>query len=330
MISTHRFSVQISEVCSGLEGMGLILAFTIAWLTLFRREYRFPSALILIPIGLVVIFSLNVVRIAALVLIGNAGFPDVAIYGFHSQAGWIAFIAASCGLVLFSRRSAAMYRGSFGSAVKSDAEVNSVAPYLMPLVAILAAGVISHAISGQLERFYPLRVIAAVAVLWVYRRRLGSLNWRWSWRGPAIGIAVFLVWIVAAHLLLPSAAMPGQASAISPELRWSWIICRIAGSVITVPVAEELAYRGFLMRRLTVPDWDSLPYRRVSWIALIVSSILFGVGHGSLWLPAIVAGLAYGDLLRRRSSIGEAVAAHATSNALVAAAVLGFDQWQLW
>src|SRR5260221_61719 len=24
-------------------------------------------------------------------LIGNAGFPDVAAYGFHSQAGWISF-----------------------------------------------------------------------------------------------------------------------------------------------------------------------------------------------------------------------------------------------
>ncbi len=33
-------------------------------------------------------FALNALRIAILMLIGNAGFPDVAAYGFHSQAGW--------------------------------------------------------------------------------------------------------------------------------------------------------------------------------------------------------------------------------------------------
>jgi membrane protease YdiL (CAAX protease family) len=49
-----------------------------------------------------------------------------------------------------------------------------------------------------------------------------------------------------------------------------------------------------------------------------------------LWLPGIVAGLAYGLILVRRGRLGEAVAAHATTNALVAATVLAGDQWQLW
>jgi membrane protease YdiL (CAAX protease family) len=52
--------------------------------------------------------------------------------------------------------------------------------------------------------------------------------------------------------------------------------------------------------------------------------------HGGLWLPAIIAGLAYGAIVVKTGRIGEAVVAHATTNALIAAAVLGFDQWQLW
>jgi hypothetical protein len=40
--------------------------------------------------------------------------------------------------------------------------------------------------------------------------------------------------------------------------------------------------------------------------------------------------LAYGALAIKTRGISEAVVAHATTNALLAAAVLLFDQWQLW
>jgi exosortase/archaeosortase family protein len=115
VLSTGRFAVQISEVCSGLEGMGLMLAFCIAWLLYFRRDYIFPRALLLIPVGLASIFALNILRIAVLVLIGHAGFPGVAAYGFHSQAGWIAFNAAACTLVYLSRRSTWLNRSALRS-----------------------------------------------------------------------------------------------------------------------------------------------------------------------------------------------------------------------
>ncbi len=84
------------------------------------------------------------------------------------------------------------------------------------------------------------------------------------------------------------------------------------------------------MRRLSNQDFESVPYRSVSWLALFASSVAFGVVHGVMWMPAIVAGLAYGLILMRRGRMGEAVVAHATSNALIAAAVLLWKQWQLW
>ena len=59
ILSTDKFSVEISEICSGLEGMGLILAFSAAWLIYFRREYIFPRALLLLPVGLAAIFVLS-------------------------------------------------------------------------------------------------------------------------------------------------------------------------------------------------------------------------------------------------------------------------------
>ena len=58
-----------------MEGMGLMLFFASIWLWFFRKEFRFPQALLLIPAGLVTIFFMNAVRITLLILIGNARRP---------------------------------------------------------------------------------------------------------------------------------------------------------------------------------------------------------------------------------------------------------------
>jgi exosortase E/protease (VPEID-CTERM system) len=329
VLSADRFAIEISEICSGLEGMGLILAFTGAWLLYFRREYYFPRSLLLIPIGLLMIFALNILRIAALMLIGHAGYPSVAVYGFHSQAGWIAFNAVACALVFFSRRSAWLNRTAATLSASESAE-NPTAAYLMPFLAILAAAVLSRAISGGFENAYALRLVAGIGFLALYRRRLAALDWRWSWRGPAVGAVSFLLWIIVAHFQLSAAAMPRELTAMPASLRETWIACRFAISVLLVPIAEELAYRGYLMRRLINPDFESVPYQSVRWGAIAATSVVFGLAHGAMWLPGIASGMAYGILAVRRGTIGEAVIAHTTTNALVATAVLKWNQWQLW
>jgi exosortase E/protease (VPEID-CTERM system) len=329
VLSTGRFAVQIADGCSGLEGGGLMLAFSGAWLLYFRHEYIFPRAFLLIPASIAAIFALNVVRLAALMLIGDAGFPDVALYGFHSQAGWIAFNAVACALVLFSRRSAWLNRTAARSGV-SRATHNPTAAYLMPLLAILAAGAVTRALSSDFEFLYPLRVVAGLWMLLRYRHSLAALDWGWSWRGAAFGIIVFLLWIGCAHLQLQAAGIPEKLAALPPTLRGLWIFSRLAGGVLIVPIAEELAYRGYLMRRLSQADFEAVRFQAVRWPALTATAILFGFAHGALWLPGIAAGVVFGLLVVRRGQIGEAVVAHATSNALIAAGVLGWNQWQLW
>jgi exosortase E/protease (VPEID-CTERM system) len=329
VLSTDRFSVEVTEVCSGLEGMSLILAFTVAWLLYFRKEYVFPRALLLIPAGLAAIFALNALRISVLMLIGYAGFPDVASFGFHSQAGWIAFNSVACALAFLSSRISWFNRTDSKSAAPEAAE-NPTAVYLMPLLAVLAAGALSQAVSSGLEFFYPLRLLAAVWVLTVYRNKLRILEWGWSWRAPIVGALVFLVWMVAARVLLPPGGTPDALASLPGPVRGFWILSRILGSVLFVPIAEELAYRGYLMRRFINKDFESVPYRSVHWPALTATAIVFGLAHGKMWPAGVIAGLAYGGIVIRRGSVGEAFAAHATTNALVACAVLAGGQWQLW
>jgi len=99
-LGTAKFNVTIESECSGFEGVGLILAFAACWLWLFRRECHFPQALFLLPAGVATIFLLNAARIAALILIGNAGAPQIALGGFHSQAGWITFNLVAFGFCI--------------------------------------------------------------------------------------------------------------------------------------------------------------------------------------------------------------------------------------
>jgi exosortase E/protease (VPEID-CTERM system) len=328
IVSTDSFAVQVSEVCSGLEGLGLMLAFCSAWLIFFRREYIFPRALLLIPIGLLLIFGLNVLRIAALVLLGDAGFPEIAELGFHSQAGWIAFNGASCAIVLISRRISWL---SHTARTANEARgENPTAAFLMPLIMLLGAGMLARALSGGFEFLYGLRVLAAVAALVAYRRQLKNLDWSFGWQGPLAGIAVFLVWMVGQHLVSTPAAMPLRLASSPEAVRVTWIAVRFATASILVPIVEELAYRGFLLRRLASPEFEAVPFRSVGIWPLLVSSALFGLGHGAMLVPAILAGLAYGGVLMRSGRFGDAVVAHAVTNFMLAVCVLVFDQWQLW
>lgn len=326
-LTTDHFSVQVSELCSGLEGVGLMLVFCAAWLWYFRREYLFPRALIIFPIAALVIFLLNSVRIAALVLIGNAGHPQIAAVGFHSQAGWIAFNLAAFGVAFAVRRST--WLGS-SLPVPRRATQEATSAYLMPLLAILATGMIAHALSSGFDLWYPVRLVSAAIVLLIFRGSYRNLNWSFSWRGVSVGVGVFTMWAVLAHFLTRPSPPPAELGHLSGPLRAAWIGCRAAAAIITVPLAEELAYRGYLMRRIVQPDFESVPLHDVSFAAIAISAVVFGITHGSFWLPGTIAGLAYAALAVKTGKIGESVVAHATTNSLIAVQVLLFSQWQLW
>jgi exosortase E/protease (VPEID-CTERM system) len=328
VLSTDRFAVQIAEVCSGLEGLGLMLAFCGAWLLFFRREYIFPRALLIVPAALALMFFLNSLRIAALLLIGHAGYPDVAEFGFHSQAGWIAFNIAACGIVIFSRRS--RWLSNTGTVAMAKGGDNPTAAYLVPFLSVVAAGMLAHAASSGFEFLYPLRLIAAGIALWAFRSRLVDLDWTFTWRGPAAGLAVAAIWFAAVHYIVGPSGMPHALSDLQLIPRAVWVTARLAAAVVTVPIAEELAFRGYLLRRLQGPDFESYRFEAVGWLPLLASALIFGLAHGALWLPGLVAGLVFGWLVKRTGRFGEAVAAHGTANAVLAGCVLFENQWQLW
>lgn len=336
-LGTPRFHVEIAPECSGFEGIGLILTFGMVWLWLFRRECRFPQALLLLPAGAVTIYLLNAVRIAALILIGDAGAPQIALGGFHSQAGWISFNVVALALSVSARRLRWFSTNSAPEpATEGIVRDNPTAAYLLPFLSVLAVGTLTAAVSGGFEWLYPLRFFVAAGVLWSLRKSYVGLDWRPGWFGPVMGAAMFGVWIGLDAVLnrrsggASGDAMPMALAASSVGLRAGWIAIRILAATLTVPIAEELAFRGFLIRRFISPAFETIPVSSFTWLGLVASSVFFGLLHGGMWLAGIVAGFGYAWALIRRGKIGDAAAAHATTNALLAVYVLTFQQWHLW
>ena len=77
-------------------------------------------------------------------------------------------------------------------------------------------------------------------------------------------------------------------------------------------------------------DFDFVNLRDLSWFAVIGSSVLFGLMHGGQWLAGIIAGLVHAIAVRRSGRIADGIAAHATTNALLAVWVLWRGEWGLW
>jgi exosortase E/protease (VPEID-CTERM system) len=323
-LGSREFVIQVAPPCSGYQGIGLIWVFLGTYLWLSRRTLRFPRALLLLPLGTVVVWLANTIRIAALVAVGTWISPEVAMGGFHSSAGVLLFCAISLGFLWAAERSPFFAAEAPPAAEALDG--NPAAAYLAPLLAIVATATAAAALSpGGVDVLYPLRVVAAGAARWYFWPRYPDLRWAWSWPALGAGVAAFGLWMALER------GAPVDAAAVGLPAGWAavWLAFKVLGSVVTVPLAEELAFRGYLMRRLVAADFERVPLDRFLWLPFLASSLAFGLMHQRV-LAATLAGMVYALVAYRRGRLGDAVLAHATTNALLAGWVLLTGSWSVW
>lgn len=328
LLGTADFQVEISYACSGIEGISLITLFLAIYLWLFRKELRFPQAFWLFPLGIITIWLANAVRIAMLIAIGASFSSEIAAWGFHAQAGWIAFTLIALGAIALTNRL------QFFAATQPDVPVRTGKPLaaalLVPFLVLMAVSMVTSAFSSGFDTLYPLRVVAIVIALYYFRKAYAGLGWRWTWHAPAIGAAVFIIWILLEPDIDSSKTALSQGLAeLTSGSAAAWLVFRVLGSVITVPLAEELAFRGYLIRKLIAKDFENVPLVQFSWFSFMLTSVLFGLLH-ERWIAGTLAGMCYALALYRRGQIGDAVIAHMTTNALIAIFVLTQARWSLW
>lgn len=91
IIGTKAFNVMIAGPCSGIDGVKLFLILFTFFLVLDWKVINPVRALLLYFLGTFVMFTVNIIRVYAVLLVGNIINPEFAMQAFHQNVGWVLF-----------------------------------------------------------------------------------------------------------------------------------------------------------------------------------------------------------------------------------------------
>lgn len=141
----------------------------------------------------------------------------------------------------------------------------------------------------------------------------------WKWVGIQFGIRIGLGLLLVAAIPELRGRHLGNLNGVG-DLHVAGALALLVGAVGIAPVAEELAFRGVMLR--------ALMRRFRFWPSAILCSVLFGVMHAGTvdsWtaaaftLPTLaIFGLLQCVLVRRFGDISAAIGVHATMNLIAA------------
>ncbi|MET3132137.1 CAAX prenyl protease-like protein [Oxalobacteraceae bacterium GrIS 1.11] len=211
-----------------------------------------------------------------------------------------------------------------------------VLPFLVYIAFIFIADMLGRLgwSAAELRYLYPVKIVAVLAVLLVYRRQytelaLGSLGPRGALLAVLSGIVVLVLWINLDAGWMTVGSSPGFDPRNNGALDWPMVVVRIAGAALVVPVMEELFWRSFLMRWIDAPDFLSANPAHTRTKGFVVGVILFGFEH-NLWLAGIVAGAAYSVLYMRSQTLWSPILAHGVTNGLLGVWIISTGHWAYW
>jgi uncharacterized protein len=219
------------------------------------------------------------------------------------------------------------------------AKVPDDVAYFLPMAVFL----VFTWLGSQGATLFPISYVAKTLItgllLIVFWQRYTPVKWTHLGLGFAVGVLGVIQWVGMEKFLLhfwPHYPRLGadvynpEVQIQSPVLRNIFLVVRLAGPVLVVPVMEELFWRDFLWRSIQAPNnfkmvevgtWDRN--------AVIIVTLLFASVHIQ-WMTAIVWGLMIMWLLLRTKSLGACIVAHGTTNLLLGLYVLIFRDWQFW
>ena len=186
------------------------------------------------------------------------------------------------------------------------------------------------------------KTLIGAALVWFTWSVVTEMRWKFSPAAFAFGIGVFVLWIGLDPLVkllgLPTGWLRTGSSPVSspleqfaavPALGWFFVVMRIAGSSIVVPMLEEIFYRSFLYRYLQKADIVNVPLGGFVGVPFLVSSLVFGFAHHE-WLAGVLCGFCYQGLVCWKGRTSDAIAAHGITNFLLGLWVVSRDAWQYW
>jgi exosortase E/protease (VPEID-CTERM system) len=306
----------VAPQCSGIEGIALVTLFVTLYLCLFRKDLRFPRALLLYPVGILASAAFNVLRIAGLLIIGLEGSPELAVGGFHSHAGWLMFTLVALGIVALAQTVPALQKAPAAGATGATTPKAPPLPFrqdpivaaILPFAVFMLSAQLAQAFSQSPSLVYPGRVVLMAGVLALFWPLYARLPWRADPVAVGAGVLIGLAWV-----LIPVEAGDGPPpyGTLTGVALVGWFLMRGIGTVVLVPIIEELFFRSYLEKRLRLGEG-----RLWIVIAALIGAALFAALHDR-WAEAFVASLIFSWVAWRRGNITDAILSHAAANLVV-------------
>ena len=200
--------------------------------------------------------------------------------------------------------------------------------HLLPyLLCVVPAAVGEHLPPHVRAWSDPVAVLLTGAALVHFARRgaYGELRPREAPRGATLlalgaGLGVALLWMPLSEIVPRGVGAragfhPEAAGAGAAPILWG---SRILGTVLVIPVAEELLVRSLLPRWMDAMDaWRERPVGEFTRLSAAVSVGFFALTHPE-WLAALATGILWTLLLARTRRLRDVLLSHAAANALLA------------
>ncbi|WP_420862165.1 exosortase E/protease, VPEID-CTERM system [Algirhabdus cladophorae] len=312
VIGKGDFHIGVAPQCSGVEGLALVTIFVTLYLFLFRRTLKFPGVLLLFPLGMTASIIFNVIRVAVLLIIGLEGNPELAVGGFHSHAGWLMFTLVALGIVALAQSVPALQKNAAHTKAAPAPLVpffqDQTVAFILPFAVFMFSALLATALTSSPALFYPARVVLMVLVLAAFLPIFKRLPWRLDPVAISAGALIGLAWVI-----IPVDPVEGPApyGTLTGAALVGWFVLRGFGTMILVPIIEEVFFRGYLEPKMRLGTGRA-------WIlvASLGTAVLFAALHGR-WAEAFAASLIFSWVAYRKGNITDAIVSHMAANAIV-------------
>jgi uncharacterized protein len=211
-----------------------------------------------------------------------------------------------------------------------------IAPFIVFLAFLAIKGILPFGPGFE----YPLRVIVVSAALVVFSRNVIPSNASTPIKSTLCGAGIFIIWVLPdviwpsyrSHWLFQNSFTGTVTSSLPDNVRLNatFLIFRIVGTAIIVPIIEELFWRGWLMRYLIDHKFEMVRLGAYSTLSFWLPTVLFASEHGPYWDVGFVVGVAFNLWLIRTRNLADCILAHAVANGCLAVYVILQHQWQYW
>jgi hypothetical protein len=217
--------------------------------------------------------------------------------------------------------------------------------YVAPFVLFIALTMVESRgwLGLRYEAVYTTKIAVVAGALGSFRRRYPKISSSGFQLAAGLGAAGLVVWLAFDWLQsaipglqpLIEAVMSGSREGYDPfsgeatVARVAFIVVRLIGLVLVVPIMEEVFWRGFLARYLIADDFRNVQQGNFTPFSFIVVTVAFASVH-----PEVLSALAWGAMVnwlyRKTANLWACVVMHAVTNGLLGAYILATGNWRLW